>query len=609
LERRLAAILAADVVGYTRLMGKDEAGTLRRVTELRQSVLEPLIAEHHGRIVKLMGDGLLVEFASVVNALTCAVAWQNDVAEREAAADEDKRFKFRIGINLGDVIVEGDDIHGDGVNIAARLEGQAEPGGICLSGDAYRQAKGKVEVDFEDLGEHDLKNVAEPVRIYRWNPGTQTVEEATGTVPDPVVPGGPLPSDPDEGEGAIDVDLSLPDYPSIAVLPFENMSADPEQEFFSDGISEDIITALSKISSLLVVARNSTFTYKGAAVDVKQVSREQGVRYVLEGSVRKAGNRVRVTAQLIDGTTGHHVWAERYDRDLEDIFAVQDEITREVVVALDVHLREGEQARVWSGGTKNVEAWECVRLGQDALNRVTANDRIEARRLFDRALELDPNYPMAWFSLGRAYFHEAEHGTGYDTEADRDALLESAVAYATKAFELDPSCADAYASAGICLLSMGEHDEAVAMSEKAIALAPNHAQNLAIAAAVLNKSGQPERSFELIKRAMRLCPIYPGWYLYVLANACRLLHRNESAVGVLQEAIRRNPENHPALHIGLASTLGELGQDEDAKRTAAVILRLEPDFSIQKYARRLAYRDPTELTRFEDGLRKAGLPE
>jgi tetratricopeptide (TPR) repeat protein len=272
-------------------------------------------------------------------------------------------------------------------------------------------------------------------------------------------------------------------------------------------------------------------------------------------------------------------------------------------------LREGEQARVWSGGTKNVEAWECVRLGQDALNRMTANDRIEARRLFDRALELDPNYPMAWFSLGRACFHEAEHGTGYDTEADRDALLESAVAYATKAFELDPSCADAYASAGICLLSMGEHDEAVAMSEKAIALAPNHAQNLAIAAAVLNKSGQPERSFELIKRAMRLCPIYPGWYLYVLANACRLLHRNESAVGILQEAIRRNPENHPALHIGLASTLGELGQDEDAKRTAAVILRLEPDFSIQKYARRLAYRDPTELTRFEDGLRKAGLPE
>ena len=609
MERRLAAILAADVVGYSRLMEADEAATLATMKAHRQKLWTPKVQEHGGRVVGTAGDSILVEFASAVAAVECAVAVQQGMEELNTELPEERRMLLRVGINIGEVVVDGEDIYGDGVNVAARLEALADPGGICVSDDLYRQVVGKTDFSFEDAGECELKNIAKPVRVYRWNPGTQTVEEATGTVPDPVVPGGPLPSEPDEGEDAVDVDLSLPNYPSIAVLPFENMSADPEQEFFSDGISEDIITALSKISSLLVVARNSTFTYKGAAVNVKQVSREQGVRYVLEGSVRKAGNRVRVTAQLIDGTTGHHVWAERYDRDLEDIFAVQDEITREVVVALDVHLREGEQARVWSGGTKNVEAWECVRLGQDALNRLTAKDRIGARRLFDRALELDPNYPIAWFSLGRAYFHEAEHGTGYDTEADRDALLESAVAYATKAFELDPSCADAYASAGICLLSMGEHDEAVAMSEKAIALAPNHAQNLAIAAAVLNKSGQPERSFELIKRAMRLCPIYPGWYLYVLANACRLLHRNESAVGVLQEAIRRNPENHPALHIGLASTLGELGQDEDAKRTAAVILRLEPDFSIQKYARRLAYRDPTELTRFEDGLRKAGLPE
>jgi len=608
-ERRLVAVLSADVVGYSRMMGEDEAGTLARLNACRAELIDPTIAEFKGRIVKLMGDGALVEFASVVDAVECAIAIQQGAAQRNAETPEDRCITLRIGVNLGDIIVEGDDIYGDGVNVAARIQEVAYPGGVALSGVVRDQIEGKVDAGFEDAGECELKNIAKPVRVYRWNPGTQTVEEATGTAPGPVVPAGPLPSEPDQGEDAIDIDLSLPDYPSIAVLPFANMSTDPEQEFFSDGISEDIITALSKISSLLVVARNSTFTYKGAAVDVKQVSREQGVRYVLEGSVRKAGNRVRVTAQLIDGTTGHHIWAERYDRDLEDIFAVQDEITREVVVALDVRLREGEQARVWSGGTKNVEAWECVRLGQDALNRVTAKDRIEARRLFDRALELDPNYPMAWFSLGRSYFHEAEHGTGHDTKADHDALLESAVAYATKAFELDPSCADAYASAGIIRLSMGEHDEAVAMSEKAIALAPNHAQNLAIAAAVLNKSGQPERSFELIKRAMRLCPIYPGWYLYVLANACRLLHRNESAVGVLQEAIRRNPENHPALYIGLASTLGELGQNEDAKRTAAVILRLEPDFSIQKYASRLAYRDPSELTRFEDGLRKAGLPE
>ncbi|MFB3099053.1 MAG: adenylate/guanylate cyclase domain-containing protein, partial [Acidimicrobiia bacterium] len=498
-------------------------------------------------------------------------------------------------------IVEGDDIYGDGVNISARIQEIAVPGGVCISGDAYHQVRSKMDAAFEDLGEQEVKNIPEPVRMYRWTdavaPLYQTAEPEAG------------PAWKESGEAVIGIDLSLPDTPSIAVLPFANMSADPEQEYFSDGITEDIITALSKIGSLLVVARNSTFTYKGTAVDVKQVSREQGVRYVLEGSVRKAGERVRVTAQLIDAKTGHHLWAEHYDRDLEDIFAVQDEITREVVVALDVRLREGEQARIWSGGTTNVEAWECVRLGQDALNRNKLEDRIEARRLFERALELDPNYPMAWVSLGRVHYHDADVGTGYDTEADRDALYESAVAYAMKAFELDPSCADAYALVGICRLSKGEHDEAITMSEKAIALAPNHAQNLAIAAAVLNKSGQPERSFELIKRAMRLCPIYPGWYLYVLATACRLLHRNESAVSSFEEAIKRNPENHPSLHVGLASTLGELGRMEDAKRTAAVILRLEPNFSIKKYIGRLSYRDPAELTRFEDGLRKAGLPE
>ncbi len=386
------------------------------------------------------------------------------------------------------------------------------------------------------------------------------------------------------------------------------MSTDPEQEFFSDGITEDIITALSKIGSLLVVARNSTFTYKGQAVDVKQVSREQGVRYVLEGSVRKAGNRVRVTAQLIDATTGHHTWAERYDRDLEDIFAVQDEITREVVVALDVRLREGEQARVWSGGTKNVEAWECVRLGQEALNQVKREDRIEARRLFERALELDPNYPTAWSSLGGFYFHEAEYGTGYATEADREAVLEASVTHATKALELDPLFADAYALLGLCHLSRREYEDAVAMSEKAIAMAPNLAVNLAMAAATLNKSGQPAKSFELIKRAMRLCPLYPSWYLSVLAVSCRLLGRNEAAVTVYEEAIKRNPDNSTE-YVGLASTLGELGREVDAKKTVAAILRLEPDFSIKRYVARLSYRDPADLARFEDGLRKAGLPE
>jgi TolB-like protein/class 3 adenylate cyclase/Tfp pilus assembly protein PilF len=609
MERRLAAILAADVVGYSRLMREDESGTLGRLTELRKEVLEPLIAQHYGRIVKLMGDGLLVEFASVVEALTCAVAWQSRVGEREAQCGEDKRLTFRIGVNLGDVIVENQDIHGDGVNIAARLEGLADPGGVCVSGTVFDHAKGKIELAFEDLGERQVKNILESVRVYKVVTDAGKGPESRASAP--ISKAGETKSMPPgnaSGEGGIDLDLSLPESPSIAVLPFTNMSGDPEQEFFSDGITEDIITTLSKIPTLLVIARNSTFTYKGTAIDVKQVSREQGVRYVLEGSVRKAGSRVRVTAQLIDATTGHHVWAERYDRELDDIFAVQDEITREVVVALDVRLREGEQARVWSGGTKSVEAWECIRLSQDALNRFKTEDRVDARRLIDRALELDPNYATAWFSLGGYYFHEAESGTRYENEADQVTTLDSAMKCVNKAIELDPSFADAHGLLGLCRLSKEDYDLAVATAEKGIALAPNQAENLAMASLVLNKSGKPERALELIKSAMRHCPIYPAWYLSVLAKVYRSLGRNKSAAGIFEMSLARNP-NDITDWVGLAATLGELGRAEDAKRAVTEILRLHPDFSIKNYVRRLSYRDPAELTRYEDGLRKAGLPD
>ena len=607
--RRLTTILAADVVGYSRLMATDEAGTLALLKAHRKDLIEPKAAEYGGRFVKLMGDGTLMEFASVVDAVRFAVDVQRAVAERSADVPENRRITYRIGINIGDIITDEDDIYGDGVNVAARLEGLAEPGGVCVSSTVFDHVKGKVDLVFTDLGEQQVKNIPGSLRVY-----SVTLDTKEGTAHDAVTPPGqglepeaaPPGMEPDDT--GIEVDLSLPENPSIAVLPFTNMSGDAEQEFFSDGISEDIITALSKIGSLLVVARNSTFTYKGQAVDVKQVSREQGVRYVLEGSVRKAGNRVRVTAQLIDATTGHHTWADRYDRDLEDIFAVQDEITREIVTALDVHLREGEQARIWSGGSKIVEAWECVRLGMAALNRVTKEDNIEGRRLIKRALDLDPNYPMAWASQGWFHFHDADVGSVYNTEAEREAELQSAQNCARKALELDPDCADAYALLGLCSLSLEEHDEAIAMSEKAIALAPNHSENLAVAAATLNKSGHPERSFELIKRAMRLCPIYPGWYLYVLATACRLLGRNESAVSAFEEGIKRDA-GWLSVYVGLASTLGELGREEDAKMSISEILRLSPDFSIKKYMEGLSYRDPEELARFEDGLRKAGLPE
>ncbi len=590
-------------------MAADEAGTLTSLKALRRELIEPKTTQHHGRVVKLMGDGTLMEFGSVVDAVRFAVDVQRAMARRNADVPENQRITYRIGINIGDIIVDRDDIYGDGVNVAARLEGLAEPGGICISRTVFNHVKGKVDLGFEDLGEQEVKNIPEPVRVY-----SIALDRKKGTAHDAVASQGQAaesdakPAQKESDEAVIGIDLSLPDNPSIAVLPFANMSADPEQEFFSDGISEDIITALSKINSLLVVARNSTFTYKGQAVDVKQVSREQGVRYVLEGSVRKAGNRVRVTAQLVDATTGHHLWAERYDRDLEDIFAVQDEITREVVVALEVRLSAGEQARFWSSGTRNLEAWECVRQGMNVLDLCTQEGLRGARRLCKRALDLDPNYAMAWVVLGTTYFDEADVVTGYSTKEDREAMLDSAVECVQKALELDPSCAEAYALLGLCLLSKREYDEAIAMSEKAIALAPNHAVSLAHAAAALNKLGQAERSFELIKRAMRLCPIYPGWFLYVLATACRLLGRNESAVSAFEEGIKRDAD-WLSVHVGLASTLGELGREEDAKMSISEILRLSPDFSIKKYMEGLSYRDPEELARFENGLRKAGLPE
>ena len=402
--------------------------------------------------------------------------------------------------------------------------------------------------------------------------------------------------------------LPLPDNPSIAVLPFANMSADPEQEFFSDGITEDIITALSKISNLLVIARTSTFTYKGQAVDVKQVSREQGVRYVLEGSVRKAGKRVRVSAQLIDATTGHHLWAERYDRDLEDIFAVQDEITHKVVIALDVRLSSGERVRVLSSGTKNLEAWECVRLSLDHTSRGTPEGQREARRLCEKALDLDPNYATAWAMLGWAHHNDVDVGMGNAPEASREAALGSAMDCAKKALGLDPSCADAYCLLGICHLSKGEHDQAIAMSEKAVELAPNHAENLAVSAVVQNKSGRPERSLELIRKAMRLCPVYPSWFLWVLGTAYRLTGQTDRAIGAFEAAIKLTAD-YLAPHVGLVSTLGEIGREKDAKASGFEILRLDPDFSINKYMRGLSYRNPADSERIAEGLRRAGLPE
>ncbi len=483
------------------------------------------------------------------------------------------------------MIEDRGDIYGDGVNVAARLESLADAGGICVS-DAVRTAVGKkLGLVYEDLGAQEVKNIAESVRVYKI-----VVEE----------------------EKDMDVNLAdtspleLPDEPSIAVLPFTNMSNEPEQEHFSDGITEDIITALSKVSDLLVIARNSTFIYKDRAVDVKQVGRDQGVRYVLEGSVRKAGNRVRITAQLVDATTGQHRWAERYDRDLADIFAVQDEITRNIVTALDVHLRKGEQARFWSSGTENLEAWECVRLGSDLLDAYRAEDVPEAKRLSQRAIDLDPEYAIAWVLLAACHFHAADDSR--HPEEERERALKSVRNYAQQALKLDPSCAEAYSMLGLYYLSVREFEAAAQNANKSVELAPNHAFNIANSAVILNKCGQPKRAMERIRKAMRLSPVYPTWFLVILGQASRLVGMTDTAIDAYSELISREPDSLVG-HVCLTSIFGELNREKESNASAAEVLKVNPDFSIKKYMEGLSYRDPAEAARFEEGLRKAGLPE
>jgi adenylate cyclase len=561
LERRLAAILAADVVGYSRLMGEDEAGTLERLKSLRRELVQPKIIEHKGRIVKLMGDGLLAEFPSVVEAVQCAIDIQQEVAEREPDISDSRRIWLRIGINLGDIIVEGSDIYGDGVNVAARLEALAEPGGIFVSGTVFDSVKGKVDVDFSDLGEQRVKNIKEPIRAYQVRlKSSETSEAAASDRPD----------------------LDLPDEPSIAVLPFTNMSGDPEQEYFSDGIAEDIITALSRIPRLFVVARHSTSAYKGQAVDIKQVGREQGVQFVLEGSVRKSGNRIRITAQLIDASTGNHRWADRYDRDLIDIFAVQDEITRNVTIAVQVELTAGEQARLWAGGTDNIEAWECVVRGNEYVHRHAHEDNQEARRLADRALSLDPDYANAWVLYGLVYYEEAMWGWG----SSREASLSTAEEAANRAIELEEFSPDGFSLLAIVKSEQAEFDEAVEIGRKAVSLSPRHAPNLALYTVALGRAGNYQAALQQIKRAIRLSPIYPAWYLHVLGSCGFAVGEDEQAVSAYRTCLEAtDPDSAfvPIVRVWLAICLANAGHGAEARTVSAEVLRLDPSFRIDDW--------------------------
>ena len=446
-KRRLAAIFAADVVGFSRLMGEDEAGTLARLKTLRKDLVQPEIAGGRGRIVKLMGDGLLAEFPSVVEAVRCAIGIQQCMAGWEADLPEERRIRLRIGVNLGDIIVEGSDIYGDGVNVAARLEGLAETGGICISGKVYNEVENKLTAAFEDLGEQEVKNIREPVRVYRWTAAADTMPGTAGA------------------EGA----LTLPDKPSIAVLPFTNMSGDPEQEFFADGMAEDIITALSRSSWLFIIARNTTFSYKGEKVDVKRVAQELGVRYVLEGSVRKAGNRIRVTAQLIDGATGGHVWSERYDGELAEIFDLQDEITRNVVASIQtqVHLTASEPAK--KSKRPDLTVWELTMRGWQLLYDFSSDSYTTAKTLLDKAIARDPNSAEAHLVLAVIHYHDAILGFVKDTETSSTLARKLAL----RATRLDNQNEYAHWALGLSCLALARYEESIAALERAIALNPN----------------------------------------------------------------------------------------------------------------------------------------
>jgi adenylate cyclase len=615
-ERKLAAILSADVEGYSRLMGDDEAATVRTITEYR-GVVASAVVQHSGRVVDAPGDNVLAEFSSVVDAVQCAVGVQRELQSRNAALPDVRRMRFRIGINLGDVIVEGERIYGDGVNIAARLESLAEGGGICLSGTAYDQVEGKLPFRYEFLGEHTVKNIVRPLRVYRVRvePGPPATLRPTGRrvnrrrvtrVVGLVAIALLLAAGSWAGwrwlRSAERAGLPLPDKPSVAVLPFTNLSQDPAQEYFSDGVTEDLITALSKVSGLFVIARNSVFTYKGKAVQVRDVGRELGVRYVLEGSVQRAADRVRITAQLVDATTGYHLWAERYDREVRDIFALQDEVTQHIVRALAVRVTEAEKGRLGRAPTGVLEAYDLVLRGNEERKRTTREANAEARRLFVRALDLDPEYAAAYAGLSWTHLQSWQFLWSSDRES-----LQRAGELAERAVALDNTLADAYRLLGQIALWQKEHDRAVAQAQHAVAVAPNDADSYETLAEILAWSGQPEESLRTIHLAMRLNPHYPFSYLWTLGHSYYLTDRRQEALDTFAKLLQRNP-NFVAAHAYRAVLLSELGRMTEAREAWDKASEISPAASISNLRERLPYKRPADLERFIAGAHRVGMP-
>jgi adenylate cyclase len=583
--RRLAAILSADVAGYSRLMGEDEIGTARALGEHRAAA-DPLVARHGGRIVKTTGDGMLIEFSSVVGAVECSLALQELAAERNAGIVSDRRMEWRIGIHIGDVLVEGDDILGDGVNIAARLEGIAEPGGIYISEDAFRQVRGKVGTEFADIGEQSLKNIARPLRVYRAGPSS------AAKTPSPPVTA-----------------LSLPDKPSLALLPFQNMTGDPEQEYFVDGMVEEITTAISRLPWLFVIARNSSFTYKGKAVDVKQVARELGVRYLLEGSVRKAGNRVRITGQLVDTTTGAHIWADRFDGALDDIFELQDLVASNVAGAIEPKLRQSEIERATRKPTESLDAWDLYLRALALRYQYTEESIREAIVMLRRALAIDPSFAPAAAMIGSCLMHQRVHRLA----AVADAEIAEAVRLAKGAIDTGKDDPDALWTAGWTVSVFGR-DPAMGANviDRALTLNPNSAHAWMARGLVSIFQNRPDGAIEAAERAIRLSPLDP-WgaraFTYLMALAHFAAGRYEQAIEWADRSLAAQPGYRTGLMVKIVAS-AQLGRVDEARDALSRVLELESDLTIAQWKAPPAPPFPPELlARYEDGLRKAGLPE
>jgi adenylate cyclase len=573
-ERRLAAILAADIAGYSRLMGVDEEGTLAALKVLRKSLIDPKIAEHRGRIVKTTGDGALVEFASPVDAVRCAGEIQRGMSERNAAVPSDRRIEFRIGINVGDIVIDAGDIFGDGVNVAARLEGLAEPGGICVSSRVQEDVQGKIDIAFEDAGEQQLKNIAKPVRVYRVRTS---------------------------GSRATSPTLALPDKPSIAVLAFQNMSGDPDQEYFADGIAEDIITALSRNRLLFVIARNSSFIYKGRAVDVKQIGRELGVRYVLEGSVRKSASRVRITGQAANGV---HLWAERYDRDLSDIFAVQDEITSNVAMAIGPTVAQAERERVARRLPDNLNAWEAYHRGLWHFSKQTSDENDKSKRFFQQAIDLDPNFAPGYYGLAIANTWDFQIYFARPI-ADCAPLM---LNLSRKATELDDADATAHVALGMAMDLTGDREGGGSELERAVSLDPNHAWAIGVLGLWYGFNGRPREGIETLQRAMRASPHDPLTWLWLtwIGAMYYVLEDYDAAVRTADSVIRLRPDQFQAYRTR-AAALGQLGRTEEARDALHQAAQFNA-FTAWVRTRHPGWRQK-DYAHVLEGLRKAGLPE